>query len=154
MLLLAPFASKLVNYSRHSEYVWQSTNRCHHREVSLILEYFRMFKDSLCRKWSVKMWTTNLYKIFFKNVLLNMNGRFSKICSVHTYVMTRKDYFDWICRLEFTFKGILIFFSKLEIFNRAFVSAAHLGCVQANFWLCVCFAYDLRMFCEASVYRP
>ena len=57
-----------------------------------------MFKDSLCRekltnldakcsKRSVKMWTTNSYMSFFKNILLYMNGgRLSKIRSVHTYV--------------------------------------------------------------------
>ena len=36
-------------------------------------------------KRSVKMWGTNFYKSFFKNILLFMNGRLSKIRSVHTY---------------------------------------------------------------------
>ena len=35
---------------------------------------------------------------FFKKKLLYMNVRVSKIRSVHTYVMTRTVYFDWICR--------------------------------------------------------
>ena len=54
------------------------------------------FKDSLClqkltvldakgAKRSVKMWATNFLKISFKNILLYMNGRLSKIGSVHTY---------------------------------------------------------------------
>ena len=46
------FAPKLVNYSRHSEslkYVWKSTNRSHRRKMSSISEFFRLFKDSLCR---------------------------------------------------------------------------------------------------------
>ena len=43
MLLLAPFAPTLVNYSRHSEslkYVWESTNRCDRRKKSSISEIF------------------------------------------------------------------------------------------------------------------
>ena len=48
-------------------------------------------------KWSVKLWITIFYRTFFKNRLFYMNGRLSKICSVHTYVMTRKVYFDRIC---------------------------------------------------------
>ena len=47
-------------------------------------------------KRSVKMWTTNFCKSFFMNILLYMNGRLSKIRSVHTYLMTRTVYFDWI----------------------------------------------------------
>ena len=52
-LLLALFVPKLVNISRHSEslkYVWKSTNRCYRRKMSSILEFFRMFKDSLWRE--------------------------------------------------------------------------------------------------------
>ena len=67
------------------------------------------FKDSLClqkltnldakgAKRSVKMWTANFYQNFFKNTLLYMNGRPSKLRSVHTYVMPRTVYFDWICK--------------------------------------------------------
>ena len=48
-------------------------------------------------KKSVKMWTTIFYKTFFKNILLYMNGRLSKTRAVHTYVMPRTVYFDWIC---------------------------------------------------------
>ena len=47
----APFASKSVIHSRHREslkYVWKSTNHRHRREMSSILEFFRIFKDSLC----------------------------------------------------------------------------------------------------------
>ena len=49
-------------------------------------------------KRSVKMCTTNFYKIFFKNILLYMNGRLSKIRSVHTYAISRTVYFGWICK--------------------------------------------------------
>ena len=79
-LLVAHFAPKLINYSRHSvslKYVWKSTNRCYGRKMSSISALFRMFKVSLCREWltnldakgtkrSVKMWTANFYKILFK----------------------------------------------------------------------------------------
>ena len=44
------------------------------------------------------MWTTTFFKSCFKNILSYMNGRLSKICSVHTYVMPRTVYFGWICR--------------------------------------------------------
>ena len=74
-----------------------------------ISEFFRMFKDSLYReeltnltvkgaKRCVKMWTTNFYKIFFKNILLYMIGRLSKIRSLHTYAMHRMFYFESYCR--------------------------------------------------------
>ena len=43
------------------------------------------------------MWTTYFYKIFFKNILFYMNGRSSKIRSVHTHVITRTVYFDCSC---------------------------------------------------------
>ena len=45
---------------------------------------------------SVKIWTTNFYNSFSKNILLHMNGQLSKICSVHTYVIPRTVYFGWI----------------------------------------------------------
>ena len=64
--------------------------------MSSISEFFRMFKVSLRLEWltdldakgakrSVKMWATNFYKSLFKNILLYMNCRLSKIRSVHTY---------------------------------------------------------------------
>ena len=37
---------------------------------------------------------------FPRNILLKMNGRPSKICSVHLYIMTRKVYFKKSCPLE------------------------------------------------------
>ena len=75
---------------------WKSTISCLRRKMSSISEFFRMFKDSLWREWltnldakgakrSVKMWTTNFYKSFSKNILLYMSSRLSKIRSVHTY---------------------------------------------------------------------
>ena len=45
------------------------------------------------------MWTTNFCKSIYKNILLHMSSRLSKIRSVHTYVMPRTDYFGWICKL-------------------------------------------------------
>ena len=56
----------------------------------------RFFKESLWlqkltnldakgAKRSVKMWSTNLYQSFFKKILLLMNGRRSKLRSVHAY---------------------------------------------------------------------
>ena len=64
--------------------------------MSTISLFFRMFKDSLCQyltnlgtkgaKRSVNLLATNFYKSFFKNILLHMNNRLSKTCSVHTYV--------------------------------------------------------------------
>ena len=78
------------------------------KENDVDFEFFRNFKISLClekltnlkakgAKRSVKMWTINFYKIFFKNIFLYMNSQLSKIRSVHTYFMTRTVYFDWIC---------------------------------------------------------
>ena len=70
-----------------------------------------MFKDSKFREQltnldakganrSVKLWTTNFYDSFFKNILLYMSGRLSKITSVHMYVMARTVYFGCICTLS------------------------------------------------------
>ena len=43
------------------------------------------------------MRTTNFSKSFFKHILLHMKGRMSKIRSLHTHVIPRTVYFDWIC---------------------------------------------------------
>ena len=59
-------------------------------------------------KRTIKMWTISLYKSFFKNILLYINGRTSKTRSVHPYVFTRTVYFDWIC----------IFFNKLVFIEK------------------------------------
>ena len=91
----------------------KSTNRCYPREVTSISEFFWLLKDSLYReqltnldrkgdKRSVKILTTKFYKSLFINILLHMNGRLSKIRSVHTYVVPRTVYFDWICTTEIT----------------------------------------------------
>ena len=110
-LLLAPFASRFVD-SRYSE----SLNIRKNSEFDDIFlqkrrfaDFQIFFKDSLCLEWltnldakgakrSVKMWTTNFHKSYNKNILLYTNVGLSKIRSVHTYVMTRTVYFDWICR--------------------------------------------------------
>ena len=49
--------------------------------------------DAKGAKRSVKMFSTIFYISFFKY----MNGRLSKIRLVHTYVIPRTVYFDWIC---------------------------------------------------------
>ena len=103
MLLLAPFASKLVNYSRHIE----SLNNQKNSEIDEIflrwepfVDFQTYFKDSLCHtkltnfnakgaKRSVKIGTTSFYKSIFKNILFYMSSRLSKIYSVHTHVMPR-----------------------------------------------------------------
>ena len=89
MLLFAPFDSKLVNYSRRSE----TLNFRKNSKLTTFWQQFdhfqTFFKDSLCLqkltnfdakgvKRSVKMGATNFYKIFFKNILLYMNGRGQK----------------------------------------------------------------------------
>ena len=95
--LLTPFASKLVNYSRHNEpmkFVWKSTNRFYQRKMSLISEFFWMFDYSLwlekmtnldpkSAKRSVKMRAINFYERVFKNGLLHTNCGLSNIRSVH-----------------------------------------------------------------------
>ena len=104
--LLGPFAFKLANYSRHSSVRFKNLEEFRNRR------YFPS-KTANCRfsnigstskthctlnnrpinfgvkgaKRSVQMWTTNFYKIFFKNILLYMNGRLSKIRSLHTYAI-------------------------------------------------------------------
>ena len=50
-------------------------------------------------KRSMKMWTINFYQSFSINILLYMNGRLSKIRSVHKYIMHRMFYFEWYCTL-------------------------------------------------------
>ena len=107
--LLAPFG-KLVNYSRHSEalkYVWKSKYCCDRRKMSSISEFFRMFKDSLwCEsltnldakgsKRRVKMWTTNSYKIFSKNILLYVHEQSAVENSFSTYVCYAPDGLFWL----------------------------------------------------------
>ena len=115
-LLLASFAPKLVNYSRHRDslrYVWKSTNRSYRSKMSSISEFFRMFKDSSClekltnldakfAKRSVKIWTTDFYKSF-SNIcmLLYMNGLLSKFRLVLTYVMPGR-----FILVEYVYDGI------------------------------------------------
>ena len=53
--------------------------------------------DSKGAKRSLNVRATNFYKIFFKNVLLYMNGGLSKMCSLHTYVRHRMFYFERYC---------------------------------------------------------
>ena len=85
---------------KYLRYVWNSTNRCNRSKISSISEFFRTFKDLPCRqkltnldakgaKRSIKIWTTNFYKSFFKNMLLY------KI-SLSTYVCYAPDGLFWL----------------------------------------------------------
>ena len=98
--------------------------------MSSISEFFRMFKDSLCRekltnlgvkgaKRSVKMWTTNIYNSFSKNSLWYMSSRLPKTRSVHTYVMPRTVYFGGICIL---YLGRFFYWFCSEAINKRLVN--------------------------------
>ena len=87
---------------------WTPTNRRFRRKCQQFriltnvqrLNAPRIIDQFGCKKGakrSVKMSTTNFYKSFFKNILLYMNDRLSKIRSLHTYVMHRMFYFEWYC---------------------------------------------------------
>ena len=56
------------------------------------------FKDSLCLEWltnldanGAKIWTTDFYMGFFKNILLYKNDEVSKVRSVHIQRRSTKD---------------------------------------------------------------
>ena len=117
MLLLAAFTLKSVNYLRHSV----SLKLCLKFDKSLLSKENVVDFGILPNIWrltvpqmivqfgrrSVKMWTKTFFKRFFKNILLYMNGRLSKIRSVHTYAMPRTVCFGWICtsiKLKHIFK--------------------------------------------------
>ena len=50
--------------------------------------------DQFGRKTCQKKRKNVIHQLLFKNILLYMNGRQSKIRSVHMYVITRTFYFD------------------------------------------------------------
>ena len=52
-------------------------------------------------KSSVDIWTISFYTSFFKNILWYMSSWLSKIHSVHIYVMPRRVYFGWFCKILF-----------------------------------------------------
>ena len=54
------------------------------------------------------MSTISFYKTFFKNILLYMSSRLSKIRLVHTHVMARTVYFGWICMSNRMFSRLSI----------------------------------------------
>ena len=96
-LLLAHFASKLVNYSWHGEslkYFWKSTNGCDRWKISSILEILWMSKvtnlEQKDAQRSVNMWATTFYKSFFENIR-----------SLHSYVMHGMFYFELYCTSTF-----------------------------------------------------
>ena len=71
---MSHFATKLVNYSRHIEslkYVWKSRICCYRKKTSECLKTHYAANNwpiwtQRGNKRSVKMWTLNIYKIFFK----------------------------------------------------------------------------------------
>ena len=79
--------------------------------------------DAKGAKRSIKMWSTNFNKSFFKNIWLYMNSRLSKIRSVYSYIMPRTVYFGWICRMSFLllFGEVFVVF-LLDNFGRAFLT--------------------------------
>ena len=83
----------------------QKINRCRFVDFQLY------FKDSLwlewltnlnvkCDKRSVKIWTINLWKCFFKNILSYINGWLSKICLVQTFGVSYIIIFASFCMLS------------------------------------------------------
>ena len=122
--------------------------------MSSISEFFRMFKDSLWRKKltnfeakgakrRVKMWNTNFYKNFSKNILLYMNSRLSKIRSVHTYVMTRTVYFGWICiyfYLEKNVCGVSATIRRTNSITNQMVISKSTNWYGLNVWLAPLFS--------------
>ena len=89
-LLLAPFVSQWVNYSRHSD--------------SLNFRMNNKFERKRGQKKPKDM-VYNLFKeFFFKNILLQMNDGMSKIHSVRAYIImyicichNLDGFSDWIC---------------------------------------------------------
>ena len=64
--------------------------------------------DTKGSKRSVMMWATNFYKSFFKKKLSQMNGRLSKIRSVHTYGVR------YLCRFMFLRVSVHWYFTHLH----------------------------------------
>ena len=82
-------------YARWRMKIWEKENLIF-LQKQRFYSFQTFFKNSLClqklnnldskgAKRSVKIWATNFYKSFFKNVVFHMNVRRSKIRSVHTY---------------------------------------------------------------------
>jgi len=86
----------------------KSTNCCYRRKMS------PMFKDSLCSDSNNRpIWKQNMPKeaqrcrVFFKNILIYMNGRLSKDRSLHTHVIPPMVYINWICTILLILSFIL-----------------------------------------------
>ena len=60
--------------------------------------------------------TARVQHNIFKNILLYVSSRLSKIRSVHTYIMPRTVYFGWICNSIF-FKNIVNVLPEIFIFS-------------------------------------
>ena len=104
-LLLAPFASKSVHYSRRSETLnfRKNSKSTTFSFDSNDLSIFKHTSNTHCvsNKWPIwtqkvqkeayiEMWTTNFCNSFFKNIFLYIIDWLSKIRLVHTYVIHRK----------------------------------------------------------------
>ena len=83
------------------------------------------------------MWTTNFCKSLFKNVLLYINSRLSKIRSVHTYVMTRTVYFDCSCTMyiKIFLKKTLIEVCSPHLYSSFRTFCAKTGQTLASQWV-------------------
>ena len=125
MLLLAPFASKLVNNLWHSEsqHLKEFRNWRHFPSITAFCRFSNIFQrltvpricDQFgCKRCPKKHRDVN-YKLlyeFFKISLFCLNGRLSKIRSVHTYVITRTVHFYLIgIIMKYLFDNVLCCFA-------------------------------------------
>ena len=117
-LLLVPFVSKLVNYSRCAQWAFEEyfeidkssfsmENVVDFELLRIFLKYPLRFEKltNLNKKGterSVKIWPTNFCHRFSKNFLVYMNCRQSKILSLHANVIHRMRmvYFERYCNSE------------------------------------------------------
>ena len=84
------------------------------RQIAAIKGKYRRFLNySECLKThcTANNWPIWTQKSFF--LILFINGRLSKIRSVHTYDMTRMVYFDWICKSKLPSQSALFIMPNL-----------------------------------------
>ena len=111
-LLLAPFASKLVNYSRHSESlknVWKWPNRSFWKKMSSILSSYESLKSHCAsNRWPI--WTQRVPKEAQICELPTCIRVFSKIFVVHerSAVKNSVSTYVWI-KVDSCFCGSLYF---------------------------------------------
>ena len=119
--LLAYFATKLVNYLKHSEplkYVLKSTISCLRRNMSSISEFYWMFKESLWREYVCDQFWRKRCQKKRKDVEYKLHLNFFQKCfvvwehsavkvSFSTYVCYALDGFHWSHLYVKRFKSIL-----------------------------------------------